>query len=123
MSFEDNPQENIPPYPWFPSSEFSTPDTQPGFWEVLEPASDGATYIGLVTRGNLGPYANHNEDIQVELLSAMKMGEEYLYQLDLSFSEHWGHFIDFGSTFLSYADPVKLKIYGGLNSVVRVPGL
>lgn len=80
---------------------------------MTKTASNGDTYIGLVTRGNLGPFANQNEDIQAQFLIPLVLGESYDLSIDLSFSENWGHFIDFGSTFLRYDTPAKLQIFGG----------
>ncbi|MEM9339916.1 MAG: gliding motility-associated C-terminal domain-containing protein [Bacteroidota bacterium] len=115
-SFEGTPQQNVPPDHWTPCHRFSTPDTQPGFWEVTKIASDGSTFISLVTRGNQGPFANENEDIQTELVRPVVVGETFTFDMDLSFSENWGHFIGFGSDFLNYDTPAKLKVFGGLNS-------
>src|SRR5687768_475766 len=66
-SFEGPPQTDAAPSPWIPCNTFSTPDTQPGSWNVTKTASDGNTYLGLVTRGDLGPYANHTEAAQIQL--------------------------------------------------------
>jgi gliding motility-associated-like protein len=116
MSFEGTPQPNIPPNGWNPCNEFSSPDTQPGFWEVAKAASNGSTYISLVTRGNLGPYANHNEGVQTELLVPFAKDNTYDVSIDLSYSKEFGHFIDFDSDFLHYDTPAKLRISGGATS-------
>lgn len=115
-SFEGPPQENVPPEHWTPCHEFSTPDTQPGFWEVTKGASDGDTYIGLVTRGNLGPFANNNEDIEVRLATPLIQGVQYPFRIYLALSENWGHDIDFGATFLRYDTPAKLQVFGASSS-------
>jgi gliding motility-associated-like protein len=112
-SFEGTPQQDNPPEDWHSCNEFSTPDTQPGSWEVRKAASDGNSYLGLVTRGNLGPYANHTEAAGTQLLKPLLKDKAYDFKLDLAFSESWGHFIDFGSTFLKYDTPARLRIYGG----------
>lgn len=82
---------------------------------MTKSASDGENYIGLVTRGSLGPYANVNEDIETVLTEPLPINETYNIKIDLSFSENWGHFIDFGTTFLKYDTPAKLRIFGGEN--------
>lgn len=115
-SFEGDPRESIPPSNWAGCHEFSTPDTQPGFWEVTKNASNGSSYIGLVTRGNLGPFANQNEDVQTRLSSPIAIGESFEFVIDLAFSPNWGHTIDFGSTFLTYDTPAKLQLFGGSTS-------
>ena len=120
MSFEGTPQGNIPPEGWTPCNEFSTPDTQPGFWEVTTQPSHGNTYLGMVTRGNLGPYANINEDIQTELSTPLSVGEVYNLTVDLSYSPDWGHTIDFGSTFLRYDTPAKLELFSGSSACEKV---
>ncbi|MFT5641451.1 MAG: gliding motility-associated-like protein [Cyclobacteriaceae bacterium] len=116
MSFEGAPQINTPPMSWTPCDAVSTPDTQPGFWEEFRPASHGDTYLGMVTRGNDGPYANINEDIEVKLLAPIRVGASKSFTIDLAISDDWGHIIGFGSTFLSYNNPTKLQIYGGTTS-------
>lgn len=113
MSFEGKTQTNVPPIGWHPCNEFSTPDTQPGSWEVSTPASHGNSYIGLVTRGNLGPYANQNEGVGTELLISLSKDKTFTITFDLAYSTTWGHSIDFGP-FLSYDNPAKLRMFGGL---------
>jgi len=61
-SFEGPPGPSSPPPHWHPCNEFSTPDTQPGAWEITAPASDGETYMGMVTRGEGGTYPISWED-------------------------------------------------------------
>lgn len=114
-SFEGLPQSGVAPFPWTPCNTFSTPDTQPGFWHVKKPASDGDTYIGLVTRGTLGPFANSGEALQTRLNTKLEAYSICTIHIDLAFSnthainEDWGGFV-------SYANPVILKIWGGSNS-------
>jgi hypothetical protein len=116
MSFEGIPQQDIPPSGWELCNEFSSPDTQPGFWEVTKVASHGDTYISLVSRGNLGPYANHNEGVQTQLLVPFLKDNIYDVSIDLSYAKEFGHFIGFGSDFLHYDTPAKLRISGGVTS-------
>ena len=114
MSFEGIPQQGMPPSGWEQCNEFSSPDTQPGFWEVTKAASHGDTYVSLVSRGNLGPYANHNEGIQTQLLVPFLKDNIYDVSIDLSYAKEFGHFVD--SDFLHYDTPVKLRISGGVTS-------
>jgi len=115
-SFESSPTgENLIPIPWTRCHSFSTPDTQPGAWNVTTPPSHGNSYLGLVTRGNLGPYANSTEDAQIQLSSKLKSAKEYKFSIDLAYSTTQGHYVDF-SDFLSYANPTILKIWGGVNN-------
>ena len=64
-----------------------------------------------MTRENLGPYANNNEDIQTRDIKRPEVNEEYTFSLDLSRSESWGHSV--GSDFFTYDYPAKLRIWGG----------
>lgn len=115
-SLEGVPQANVPPLGWGACNQFSTPDTQPGFWRLNLPASDGRTYVSLVTRGNLGPYANTVEAMDTRATSPFVKGKEYKISIDLAFSKDWGHTIDFTDDLLLYDTPAKLRIYGGRQS-------
>jgi gliding motility-associated-like protein len=114
MSFEGEPQANVAPQGWGPCNQYSTPDTQPGFWEVARPASHGKTYISLITRGNLGPYANITEAIQTQLSKPLRSGNVYDMSLDLTHSMEFGNYV--GWDFLAYDTPAKLTILGGSTS-------
>jgi gliding motility-associated-like protein len=114
-SFEGLPQCDVPPLPWSPCNTFSTPDTQPGFWNVKKPASDGSTYLGLETRGNTGPYANTVEAVQTRLNTKLESGSSYTISIDLAFSEVQGRDNE-GGGFISYANTAILKIWGGASS-------
>lgn len=117
MSFEGNPQQDVPPSGWSPCNEFSTPDTQPGIWNVKKPASHGNTYLSLVARGNLGPYANSTEGVQTQLLVPFLKDSIYDLGIDLSYAKEFGHITDpFSEDFLYYDKPVKLRIFGGTTS-------
>ncbi|MFB6257983.1 MAG: hypothetical protein ABEH38_04755 [Flavobacteriales bacterium] len=112
-SLEGEPREDEPPPDWEPCKENSTPDTQPGFWEVTQAPSEGESYVGLVTRGDLGPYAKATEDVGTELREPLRPDSCYRLLVDLSLSKEQGHTIGFGSSFLSYDTSAILKIWGG----------
>lgn len=115
-SFESVPTgANRIPLPWSRCHTFSSPDTQPGAWNVTTPPSNGSSYLGLVTRGNLGPYANTTEDAQIQLSAKLIAGLKYNFSMDLAYSTTQGHDDDNGN-FLSYANPTRLRIWGGVNS-------
>src|SRR5690242_16394316 len=76
-SFEGPTGQDIVPPGWSPCKTNSTPDTQPGAWSCVTPPSNGNSYSNLVTRGNLGPYANSTEDMQAALLKPMYAGNCY----------------------------------------------
>lgn len=48
--FEGQSQKNIPPADWYNCDDVSSVDTQPGIMENYKEASQGQTYISLVTR-------------------------------------------------------------------------
>ena len=118
-SFESIPKEGIAPDGWQGCHRFSTPDTQPGFWEVSTAPSDGFSYIGLVTRGNLGPFANENEDVQTQLLKPFVKDKTFELSIDLAFAPQWGHFIGFSSDFLKYDNPAKLQVWGAKDPCIE----
>ena len=117
-SFEGSRGEGRIPSGWNACHQFSSPDTQPGFWNVSTPPSDGNSYAGIVTRGNLGPFANNNEDIATRLLRTISPGESFDFNIDLAISHNWGHSIPSG-TFLRYDTPAKLQVYGSSFSCGR----
>lgn len=116
-SFEGSPQPHVPPPGWAACHEYSTPDTQPGFWQVYYEAAHGQTFISIVARGDLGPFANYNEDLQTQLLAPMLKGNIYDMNLALAHSTEFGHEADFD--FVRYDTPIKLRIFGGVLSCER----
>lgn len=108
-SLEGSPQMHVAPAGWLPCDDKSTPDTQPGIWGHSKPASDGNTYLSMVTRGNWGGNALSTEDIQTELLSPLNSLECYTLSIDLSTCTECGHASSIG--WISYARPVMLDIY------------
>jgi gliding motility-associated-like protein len=84
-SFEGTPQAGIPPSPWFACNSFSSPDTQPGSWGVSSSASDGNTFISLVTRDD-----NTMEAIGAKL-NAIKTNVCYNVSIDLSASDQFNY--------------------------------
>lgn len=113
---EGTPQMDIPPNEWMPCKYNSTPDTQPydGLW-VTKPASEGSAYLGMVTRGNNGGYANSTEACGTWLTAPMRKGECYKIVMDLHMSTEMGHYATW-TDWQSYANPVKLIIWGGLEA-------
>ena len=51
-SFEGEPQDATVPIGWLACEPFTTPDILPGFWGIFQEASEGETYVGLITREN-----------------------------------------------------------------------
>lgn len=116
-SFEDFPQPGHPPRGWTDcgwKSE-SPPDTHPaGNFEVVKPAFDGATYLGMVVRDN-----ETWESVSQRLSQPMKAGNCYSFTIMLARSELYVSVSQARGEDANYTTPVKLKIYGGLNACGR----
>ena len=110
-SFEGEPGKHKSPLNWYKCHHQSTPDTQPGFWEVTTPASDGETYLDLVTRGTFGPHAWTTEDIGTSVKLPWEVGAIYTFTMDLARSDQWGHDSWYG--WVPYTNPVVLRIWAG----------
>lgn len=116
-SFEGPSAMHIAPPGWAPCDEKSTPDTQPGQWGNTMGASNGKSYLSMVTRGNWGPNANTTEDVEAALLEPLLAGNCYLLEIDLATCEDCGHAGDIG--WISYAAPAILNIWGGYSTCSR----
>jgi gliding motility-associated-like protein len=108
-SFEGTPGAGITPAPWFTCLQGQTPDTQPGFWAVDLPPSDGNSYLGFVHQ----PADNWQEGATQELLNQytgdpqpMIAGNIYEFTIDITGFEA---FDPFGS----YPGNAELQVYGG----------
>ncbi len=97
-SFEGDPQDATTPTGWMPCMVGSTPDILPGAWGVYTPASDGETFLGMITRED-GSW----ENIGQRLKQPLKALECYSFQIDLARS----------STYSDYNMPLKLRIWAG----------
>lgn len=95
-SFEDTPSDATVPMGWFECVEYTTPDILPGFWGVYNEASDGETYVGMITREN-----KTWEGIGQRLSKPMKAEQCYEFSIDLAHS----------ATYAGYNDAIKLKIW------------
>ncbi len=96
--FEDQPSDATVPKGWRPCEENTTPDILPGFWGEYGDASQGKTYLGLITRDN-GSY----ESIGQKLSKPLKTGECYEFKIDLSK----------GTLYAGFSKPLKLRIWFG----------
>lgn len=97
-SFEDEPADATMPQGWFACTEGTTPDILPGYWGVYAEASEGDTYVGLITRGN-GTF----ESIGQRIPEKLEKGGCYEFSVDLAHSDNYS----------GYSKPVKLKIWLG----------
>lgn len=99
-SFEGMPMDASVPVGWFPCNNRTTPDILPGPWGVILEASEGETFVGLITRED-GSF----ETIGQRLKEPLNAGECYLFSLDVGHSNTYA-----GSR---YAAPLKLRVYIG----------
>ncbi len=99
-SFEGIPMDASVPVGWFPCTDRTTPDILPGPWGVILEASEGETFVGLITRED-GSY----ESIGQRLKSPLMPNECYLFSLDIGHSNSYAG--------RRYANPLKLRIYIG----------
>ncbi|NJK84417.1 MAG: hypothetical protein HC912_12160 [Saprospiraceae bacterium] len=97
-SFEGQPDDATIPVGWFACTPSTTPDILPGPWGVYQEATEGDTYMGLITRGD-GTF----ESIGQRLPKAIKAKECYKFSLDLAHSD----------TYAGYSEPIKLRIWLG----------
>lgn len=96
-SFEGEAQDATVPIGWLTCDPFSTPDILPGFWGVYQPASDGDTYVGLITRAD-GTW----EAMTQRLARTVHKGDCYGFSVDLAR----------GATYSGYNKAIKVRIWG-----------
>ena len=96
-SFEGEPSDATVPVGGLPCAEGTTPDILPGFWGVYREASEGDTYVGLITRAD-GTW----ESITQRLGATLAEGECYRFTVDLARS----------ATYNQYNRPIKLRVWG-----------
>jgi len=99
-SFEGKPQDATVPAGWFSCELGTTPDILPGFWGVYQQASEGKTYVGLITRDD-GSW----ESIGQRLPAPLKAKECYAFSVDIAHS----------NTYSTFNKPLKVRIWGGIN--------
>lgn len=99
-SFEDRPQDATIPSGWFACELGTTPDILPGFWGVYQAASEGESYVGLISRDD-GTW----ESIGQRLPEPLKVKECYAFSIDVAHSD----------TYSTYNKPLKVRIWGGVS--------
>lgn len=97
-SFEGEPDDATIPVGWFACAPATTPDILPGPWGVYQEATEGDTYVGLITR-NDGTY----ESIGQRLSGKLEAKECYTFSMDLAYS----------NTYAGYNKPVKVRVWAG----------
>ena len=95
-SFEGNPEDATTPVSWHPCALGTTPDILPGPWGVYQEASEGETYMGLITRED-GTY----ESVGQRLSNPLEGKACYSMRIDLAHSPSYS----------SYNAPVQLRIW------------
>ncbi|MEP6647501.1 MAG: hypothetical protein ABJC12_10470, partial [Saprospiraceae bacterium] len=95
-SFEGEPSDATIPQGWMICKEGTTPDILPGAWGVYNKASDGDTYLGLITRQN-----SSWESIGQRLTATLEKGKCYSWSMDLAHSD----------TYSGYANPLRLRVW------------
>ncbi len=96
--FEDQPSDATVPKAWLPCEENTTPDILPGFWGEYGDASQGRTYVGLITRAD-GSF----ESIGQKLSKSLTAGDCYEFKIDLSR----------GALYAGFNKPLKLRVWLG----------
>ncbi|MEO1516418.1 MAG: hypothetical protein AAFV95_15445 [Bacteroidota bacterium] len=103
-SFEGQPQDATTPVGWHPCASGTTPDILPGHWGVYLEASEGETFMGLITRDD-GSW----ESVGQRLSTPLEKGECYKFSVDLAHSD----------TYAEYNFPLKLRIWAGTTTCSR----
>lgn len=107
-SFEGANRPNLPPSFWYPCSPESTPDTQPSAFGVSLPASDGRTYIGLVTRTlDIEPF-EVLEDMETRMNLQLLPGFPYLLSVSLAHAADMGY--DDNGTYVEVNRAIRLTV-------------
>ena len=94
------------PHGWEAYGQASSPDTQPGAWNVTTAPSHGSSYMSMVCRG----YSIFNSDMWESALQALNnpltIGETYHYSIDLATSKN------FLADTILFDNPVNLRVWG-----------
>ncbi|MEI6407835.1 MAG: hypothetical protein WCR52_00495 [Bacteroidota bacterium] len=112
-SFEGTPGPNSAPDGWIDcgKSKESPPDIQPGAFDVVLPAFDGKTYLGLVTRDN-----DTWEAVGQALQEPLRTGHFYVLKIALAHSPKYLSSSRLTLQKVNFTAPVVLRIWGGTQS-------
>ena len=105
VSFEGKSQVGLP-QAWLPYGQASSPDTQPGMWNVQKPASHGNSYITMVARGFSIIDSYLWEACYQKFQQPLLSNQTYHYSLDLAFAP------EFLADTVHFNRPIQLKVYG-----------
>jgi gliding motility-associated-like protein len=116
-SFEGTPGISTVPPAWEPFDPSATPDTEPLPCDHF-PASDGDTYLTLVTRGTGSGSGGTGENVVTSLLLPIEQGKYYRLSVDLVSRDDLGHF-SWEEGFIAYTFPVVLRIHASAGGSVK----
>lgn len=105
-SFEGSYGVAQTPQGWTAFGQASSPDTQPGAWNVTTPASHGNSYMSMVCRGFSIFDSYLWESCIQNLSSPLIVGQIYHYSVDLAFSK------TFKADTILFNQPAQLRIWG-----------
>lgn len=94
------------PFAWKAFGQASSPDTQPGAWNVTTEASHGSTYISMVCRGYSIFDSYMWESCIQGLNNPLTIGETYHYSIDLAHSK------TFLADTILFDQPAQLRLWG-----------
>lgn len=101
------------PHGWQAFGQASSPDTQPGAWNVTQEPSHGSSYMSMVCRG----YSIFNSDMWESCIQGLNnpltVGETYHYSIDLATSKN------FLADTILFDNPVNFRVWGMSNSSER----
>ena len=101
------------PQGWQAYGPASSPDTQPGAWNVTQQPSHGSSYMSMVCRG----YSIFNNDMWESCIqglnNSLTIGETYHYSIDLATSKN------FLADTILFDNPVNFRIWGMGNSTEK----
>lgn len=105
-SFERMPGYDFPQIVWQSYGQASSPDIQPGVWQVTTEASHGYNYKSMVCRG-FSIYDSYLwESCVQEFRNPLVVGETYHYSIDLAFSKN------FKADTIAFDKPAQLRVWG-----------
>lgn len=114
-SFEGTTGYSTLPSGWSACDTLSTPDTGPtSTLNVTNVPSNGSSYLVMITRGAPSPYAGYTEACQTQLTQPLLKGSCYNFKIDMANSKTYGHEYNWDD-WISYPNPVAVKIYGGIS--------
>ena len=94
------------PYGWEAYGGASSPDTQPGAWQVTKKPSHGSSYISMVCRGYSIFDSYKWESALQALNNPLTINETYHYSIDLAQSK------TFMADTILFDTPAQLRIWG-----------